>query len=218
MLLAWAYTASWLSLCGLAIVLALRFRGEIALFSRDYWRFLFRPWKLLTIALATGALVVLAPWADDPSWDRIDATFMSVLTFLTAPWVVAVLYRSRARERFRVRRPSGRLTFIALCTLFFSSSWSYDLYLLLRDGVYPSTWLGNLLIGPLLYIGGGLFWSLESRAGRVLLAFTDPRWPAVPAGHDWRPILVPALVLMALASTAFLPYLWPALRSIFGGR
>jgi hypothetical protein len=35
---AWAYTALWLSACGIALVLAARLRGEIVLFSRDYWR------------------------------------------------------------------------------------------------------------------------------------------------------------------------------------
>ena len=210
--LAWAYTALWLCLCGVAFGLALHGRGEVALFTGAYWRFLLRPWKLLTIALATGALVALAPLAEDPSWDRIDATFMSLLTFATAPWVLAVF------QRFRQGQASARLAYVAACTLLFSSTWSYDLYLLLRDGVYPPTWLGNLVVGPLLYVGGGLFWSLESREGRVRLAFMDPLWPAPPGEHDLRAILAPAVVLMVLASAAFLPYLWPALRGALWGR
>jgi hypothetical protein len=210
--LAWAYTALWLCLCGVAFALAVRKRSELVLFTGAYWQFLLRPWKLLTIALATGALVLLAPLADDPSWDRIDATFMSLLTFATAPWVVGVFYRAWQRQA------SGRLVYVAICTLLFSSTWSYDLYLLLRDGVYPPTWLGNLFVGPLLYVGGGLFWSLESRKGRVRLAFMDPFWPAPPLEHDLRALLVPAAVLMALASAAFLPYLWPALRGALWGR
>ena len=210
--LAWAYTALWLFLCGIALGLAVVCRGEIALFSRTYWRFLLRPWKLATLALATGALVVLAPLADDPSWDRVDASFMSLLTFATAPWAVA------AFSRFRQGQASRRVAYVALCTLLFSSTWSYDLYLFLRDGVYPATWLGNLFVGPLLYLGGGLFWSLEPRKGGVSLAFTDPRWPAVPAEQDLGAILVPAVVLMALASAAFLPYLWPPLRRALWGR
>ena len=210
--LAWAYTALWLCLCGIAIFLGARHRGEIALFSRGYWIFLLRPWRVLTILVAVGALVGLAPLADDPSWDRVDATFMSLLTFTTAPWVVCVLYR------FWLGRASGRLAYVALCTLLFSSTWSYDLYLFLRDGAYPPTWLGNLFVGPLLYAGGGLFWSLQPRLGRVQLAFTDPRWPSLPPEDDLRRILVPAVVLMALASAAFLPYLWPALRGALWGR
>lgn len=210
--LAWAYTGAWLSACAAAIALAAGRRREIALFSPDYWRFLLRPWKVATMIVATGSLVVLAPLADDPSWDRVDATFMSLLTFTTAPWVAATFFR------FRRGGTSGPLAYVALCTLLFSSTWSYDLYLFLRDGAYPRTWLGNLFVGPLLYLGGGVFWSLETRNGGFGLAFTDPSWPGTRADEGVRGILVPALVLMALASAAFLPYLWPTLRAMIRGR
>jgi hypothetical protein len=50
---------------------------------------------------------------------------------------------------------------VALCLWLFSASWSYDLYLLLRDGSYPVTWLANLFASSLLYLSAGLFWNLH---------------------------------------------------------
>ncbi len=102
-----------------------------------YWRFLARPWKLTTFAVAAAGLIVIAPYTGDPTWDHVDAAFMSILAFGTAPWAVETLYRA---VRDRVPR---RQTFVALCVWLFSASWSYDLYLLVRDGHYPVTWWGR---------------------------------------------------------------------------
>lgn len=183
-----AYTAGWVSICLLAAKTALRKRAGLGLFSRDYALFLFRPWKLATFALSGGSLVLLAPCAGDPSWDRVDALFMSVLTFATAPWAVGVL------RSFRRGQADRALADAALCVGLFSSTWSYDLYLYCRDGVYPATWLGNLFVGPALYAAAGVFWSLEPREGLARVA----------------PV---ALGLAALAAAVFAPYLWPALLS-----
>lgn len=186
-----AYTAAWMLACSAALAIAARRWRELAPLTAGYWRFLCVPWKLATIAVAVASLVVLAPHAHDPSWDRVDATVMSLATFTTAPWVVGVLDR---RRRGQV---DGALTYVAVCTMMLSASWFYDLYLFVRDGgVYPKTWLGNLFVGPLLYLGGGVFWSLD------LL---------VPRGAPLARFALPALALMALATCAFLPYLvkWP---------
>lgn len=211
--LAWTYTGLWGACCLVAAVLLIRERQRTALLRAGYWRNLISPWKLATASLAGGLLVGLAPYANDPSWDRVDAGFMSVLTFATAPWSVATLYRtSRGME-------SKAQGFAAACVLLFTATWSYDLYLFLRDGHYPETWLGNLVVGPLLYAAAGLFWNLHwSEARGVHLAFRDPAWPDVNAGIGLRRVLLPALILMALAAAAFIPYLWPFFRALAFGR
>jgi hypothetical protein len=204
-----AYTAVWMLACAAAVVVAVKRRRELVILTPAYWRFLAIPWKLATIALATGSLVILAPYAHDPSWDRVDATVMSLLTFATAPWVVAVLDR---RRRGAV---DGAVTYVAVCLMMFVSSWFYDLYLFVRDGgVYPPTWLGNLFVGPLLYVAGGVFWNLEAGEHAWQVAFRQPGWPRVPGGTDLSRIARPALALMLLAAAAFLPYLWPSARAL----
>jgi hypothetical protein len=105
----------------------------------------------------------------------VDAAFMSVLAFATAPWVVAALY------------------------------------LLLRDGYYPVTWLANLLASSVLYLCGGLLWNVDWTAGRGLgFAFTAERWPPGDSAATFRRVLGPALLLMGLVSAMILQLLWLA--------
>jgi hypothetical protein len=75
---------------------------------------------------------------------------MSVLAFTTAPWVVGTLYLGVQR------RVSWAHVYIAICLWLFSASWSYDLYLVIRDGAYPNTWLANLFASSVLYMRWGL--------------------------------------------------------------
>jgi hypothetical protein len=79
------YLAIWLCLCLFAIYLAIRKRAEIGYFSPVYWRYLFQPWKVVTFVLALAAFNLAAPFSGDPTWDYVDSTFMSVLTYTTAP-------------------------------------------------------------------------------------------------------------------------------------
>ena len=203
------YTAAWTACCCAAVAWAWRDRDGVVLFRAAYWRHLLVPWKAATGLLAAGLLIGLAPYADDPSWDRVDAAFMSLLTFATAPWSVGILYRAR-----RGREPRGH-AWVALCALLFVSTWSYDLYLFIRDGRYPDTWLGNLFVGPLLYLGAGVFLNLHwSEARGVHPAFLDPSWPCVGGSVALRRLLLPAAALIAMAACAFLPYLWPFLRGL----
>jgi hypothetical protein len=60
-----------------------------------------------------------------------------------------------------------------------SASWSYDGYLLLRDGHYAPSWLSNIPPSSGLYFAAGLFWSLTWRPGRgVVFAFMLDEWPS----------------------------------------
>ena len=65
--------------------------------------------------------------------------------FLGAPWSSGTLYLAfRGRSGFRQ-------AYVAFCLWMFSASWSYDLYILLRDGEYPNTWLPNIAAASILY-------------------------------------------------------------------
>lgn len=148
------YISAWGSACIFSLILYLRDKNSYAFSHANYWRFLLIPWKVVTFVIATTALTVIAPYTGDPTWDYFDALFMSLLTFSTAPWAIGIIYKVTKKEL-----PLKR-AFVAVCIWMFSASWSYDLYLLIRDGYYPATWLPNIfcVIGTL-------------RLGRLVLEF-----------------------------------------------
>lgn len=160
-----------------ACVAALRHRAQLALFTAGYRAQLRAPARLALFAVALAAFVLLAPLTGDPTWDAIDASFMSLGCYALAPWTLGVLYRARERSRVELG--------VALVLSLFALSWSYDLYLVLRDGVFPPTSLTNLAASAILYVLGGLFFSLGHHEARGLLfVFMDPRWPAW-SGDRW---------------------------------
>ncbi len=197
------YAASWALVCLIAAGWLVARRRLVALFTRAYWRFLGAPWKLATFALAAAGLIVLGPYTGDPTWDWIDSSFMSALTFATAPWTVAVVWRA-ARGRAS-RAEAAAAVVVAL----FSAGWSYDAYLWWRDGYYPVTWLQNLFASSLLYAAAGLFWNLERAPdGTLLFAFTREPWPPATPAAGFREVAWPALVLMALVAAMVVPLVW----------
>jgi len=50
-----------------------------------------RPWKLMTLAIGLGLLLVGANYYHAPDWDYKISFIMAILTYLTAPWAVRVL-------------------------------------------------------------------------------------------------------------------------------
>lgn len=199
------YVGAWAALCLVGVWMYLRDPRAYAISSPSYWRFLGQPWKLATFVAAATGITVIAPYTGDPTWDYVDAGFMSVLTFCTAPWAVGAIYRTVKRSL------PWRQAFVAACLWLFSASWSYDLYLLLRDGRYPLTWAANLFASSMLYLCGGLFWSLDWTAGRGFgFAFMERDWPAPGSGADFRRVLWPALLFMLLVGGLILSFLWPA--------
>jgi len=55
-----------------------------------------------------------------------------------------------------------------------------DLYILLRDKIYPPTWYNNLYISGGITFIAGLFWNLYYRDDHGLtFAFTMEEWPSV---------------------------------------
>lgn len=170
-----AYIACWALACLVALALYVRHPGGFAVSLRGYRQLLSEPWKLATFVAGAASITLIAPFAGDPTWDRVDGCFMSVLCFLTAPWVVAVLFRAAHR------RTGWQETYVAVCAGLFSASWSYDIYLVWRDGEYPLTWHSNLFASSVIYLCAGLFWNLEWHPQRgVIFSFMREGWPSRP--------------------------------------
>ncbi len=210
--LAALYFALWATACLGALVIALRARKRIAIANPRYWRGLARGWKLGTFALAFVGIVGVAPRSGDPTWDYWDAAFMAILTYLTAPWTLGIVVRS-LRRSLGDRRPAAAEIYVAACAWFFSASFSYDLYLWLRDGNYPSTWSSNAVASSGLYAAGGAMWSLRwTQAGGTTFAFLVPDWPESLADGGVRGILPFVVGFMLLVVGLLSPFLWMALH------
>lgn len=196
------YIAAWSACCLLALVLYLRRGKAFAISRRAYWHFLVEPWKLFTFVAGAGLITLVAPYTGDPTWDRVDGLFMSVFCYTTAPWVVATVFFA-ARGRVGVDE-----LVVAVIVWLFSASWSYDIYLVWRDGDYPLTWFPNLFASSVIYLCAGLFWNLEYRPGRgVIFSFMEEGWPARPAQPSlWR-IAIYAAIFALPAIAAVLIYL-----------
>ena len=100
--------------------------------------------------------------------------------------------------------------FVALCLWMFVASWSYDLYLLIRDGYYPFTWLPNIPASSVLYISAGLLWNLDWRENRgVIFAFMEPDWPIPNTQASLSKVFWLALPLMILVTSLILGFFFP---------
>ena len=198
------YLSLWVFACILALGMAYHLRAVIDITGSSYQRYLFMPWKWVSFAIAATGMTVVAPYTGDPTWDYIDALFMSIFTFLTAPWAIGTLYLWMTGKR------SAGLAYIALCCWLFSASWSYDLYILIRDGEYPHTWWSNLMLSSVLYICAGLMWNLEyqTRSG-VIFGFMRSNWPAPVAEDQFIRIFWFALPFMILVAALILAFVIP---------
>jgi hypothetical protein len=196
------YIASWSGACLVALALFLRNPAAFAISRRSYWHFLAEPWKLATFIGGTALITLVAPYTSDPTWDHVDGLFMSVLCFMTAPWAVATVF-------FAIRRRATRAeTYVAICAWLFTASWSYDIYLVWRDGEYPVTWFANVFASSDIYLAGGLFWNLEWQRGRgVIFSFMREDWPSRPAETSFVRLLGYAAVLALLPITAVLMFI-----------
>ncbi|MDX1434523.1 MAG: hypothetical protein R3286_18925 [Gammaproteobacteria bacterium] len=196
------YTVCWLVACLIAIGVAIGTRRRCELLGRAYWRFLSKPWRVATFVVAATCLVVVAPYTGDIMWDYVDATFMSVLTFATAPWATGTAYRFiRGWSRL------GNL-YIALCVWMLSASWAYDLYIYFRDGHYPVTWFANLFASSVLYVSAGLFWNLDHREGRgVVFAFMESDWFSQSEASSFWKIAAYAAPFMAIVAATIVYFL-----------
>ena len=197
-----AYLAGYSLACVAAIFLMFRERNKLILFRRNYRRFLQSSWKLGTFAIAALAMTIMAPYTGDPTWDYVDASFMSILTFLTAPWAVGTLFLALRRQATPVH------VYIAVCVWMFSVSWAYDVYILLKHGYYPPTWLPNIVLSSIIYFAAGLMWNLQRKNGRgVVFGFMEPGWPDPRHELGFRRIVWFAVPIMILVTMMIAPFL-----------
>jgi hypothetical protein len=161
----------------IAFGVALKHRASLVLFSKGYRAQLLDRPRLALFALALSAFVFLAPLTGDPTWDAVDAIFMSLGCYVFAPWTCGVVYRARQTTKLEFA--------LAVAFSLFTVSWSYDLYIVLRDGIFPRTSRENLFASTILYTLGGLFFSLgQHRERGLLFVFMDAAWPAW-SGDAW---------------------------------
>ncbi len=203
-----AYIIGWSSLVLLALVLAVRERRAIAEGTRGYVASLLVPWKLIAFALAFAFFVFAAPYTGDPTWDWKDGGLMSLLTYLTAPWSVGIVARTR---KHGVRAP---LLFIALVVWMLSASWSYDGYLFLRDGRYPRSWAANIPASSALYVAAGMLFSLVHVKDRgIVFDFMTPEWKLTPRSGFGK-IALAASILIVGVVLALSPFVLEVVRSL----
>ena len=196
------YIASYSLASLFAMVLIVRERRSLVLLQVNYWQFLFSRWKLVTFAIAAISMTIMAPYTGDPTWDYFDAAFMSILTYLTAPWAVGTLFLALRRQ--------AKLThvYIAICVWMFSASWTYDLYILLKHGYYPATWAPNIVLSSILYFAAGMMWNLQKKVGRgVIFGFMEPGWPDPSYELGFRQVIWLALPFMLLVTAMIVPFL-----------
>lgn len=197
-----AYIACYLTVMLVGAACLIARRKHLALFSADYRKFLLLPWRLTTFIIAFLGMVLVAPYTGDPTWDYVDAAYMSLLTYLTAPWTVSTLHFAFARRARMID------IFIALVIWLTVASWSYDLYILFKLHMYPPTWAVNIAASSVLYLCAGLMWNLDWRAGKgVVFAFREPGWPQ-PAGGSFMRIAGFAAPFMLIVSLGVAYFLW----------
>ena len=128
MIHACAGTSQGDAFCLLAVDILVSDRVQVRGELQQYSTYLTGPWKLAIFAPAFIFVICAGRFTDDETRDVVTGGGMALLTFLTAPWCVGMVYQVLAG-----RRPP-RYLFVAVGLLLFSSSWFYDGYLLLRDG------------------------------------------------------------------------------------
>jgi hypothetical protein len=194
------YIAIWVSFCCVALVILVWERKRILPEWRQYLRFLVVPWKLWLFVPALVFVTFAGRFTNDETWDVVTGSGMAILTLLTAPWVVGVIYQ------VFVGRKSRRYVVVAVALMLFSSSWFYDGYLLLRDGEYTRRWLGNLMLSPIIYVAAGLLWNLEAKPAGVhedsgiRLSFVREDWPSPPADKRFGPIMFVSIPFILIAA------------------
>ena len=201
------YIAIWASFCLIAVVILVWDRKRLLTDWREYWRFLTVPWKMWLFVPAFLFVTFAGRYTNDETWDVVTGSGMALLTFLTAPWVVGLIYQVLVG-----RRPL-RYLIVALALLLFSSSWYYDAYLLLRDGVYTQRWAGNLMLSPFIYVAAGMLWNLEAKDSgefregwQFRFSFVRVDWPSRPLDTRFGPLIfasIPFIVIAAFILVAF---------------
>ena len=197
--LLWTYVACWAAFCVLAAAILVHDRRRLIAEWRGYLRFLLVPWKVALFVPALLFVTFAGRFTDDETWDVVTGGGMSIFTYLTAAWAIGLLWQ--VRQSWRPRR----YLVVAFALWFFSASWFYDGYLLLRDGVYTPRWSANLVLSSILYLAAGLLWNLEAKPGGwVTLAFLRENWPETSTERRFGWLMILAAIPLVLIAAVIL--------------
>ena len=128
---------------------------------------------------------------------------MSILTYVTAPWAIGVIYRCFTGKVGWVQ------LYVATCAALFSFSWSYDVYLLFRDGAYTDLWLANLKLSALVYIAAGLMWNLIWKEDRgVIFGFMADDWLVEEENHQFSKVVLFIVPFVLFVGVLILAFVW----------
>ena len=195
------YIAIWTSFCLFAVCILLWDRKRLLPEWRQYLSFLCVPWKLCLFVPAFLFVTFAGRYTNDETWDLVTGSGMAILTFLTAPWAIGLIYQ------VLVGRRPPRYLIVAIALMLFSSSWFYDSYLLWRDGVYTPRWAGNLLLSPFIYVAAGMLWNLEAQDrgdfhdhASFRLSFVRATWPSRPVDTRFEPLILASIPLILIAA------------------
>jgi hypothetical protein len=194
------YLTCWISFCIIALYIFYIERKRLVLELPIYLKFLCLPWKLSIFAPALLFVSFAGPYTNDETWDFVTGFGMSILTFITAPWSVGLIYQVAIGKRPR------RYLAVAVALLLFSSSWFYDAYLLWRDNAYTNRWAGNLALSPIIYVAAGLLWNLEAKPQTSFhdrfdwrFSFVRSDWPFRPVNTQFTPLIKAMIPLIFIA-------------------
>jgi hypothetical protein len=87
------YMAAWALFCLTAAFILVWDRKRLIPEWREYWCFLCVPWKLWLFVPALVFVTFAGRYTNDETWDVVTGSGMAILTFLTAPWVVGLIYQ-----------------------------------------------------------------------------------------------------------------------------
>ncbi len=181
-----------------AIVVVAWKRGRLRLFTAAYRRQLLDLPRLALLAVAILCLFVIAPVLAPTAWSPAIGLAMALGCYVLAPWALGVLVRLVTRgER------AWAEALLALVAWLFVASSLHDLAALAHDGAPSPSSLANLRVSSVLFVLGGLFFSVawDNERG-VSLAFLHRDWPAWSGdrGGWWR--TWPLYVVIALPVAA----------------
>lgn len=114
-----------------------------------------RPWKVVTLLLGIGLLIVGAFYYEAPDWDVGISLIMGVLAYLAAPWSAHVLVDRR-----------WRLLPVAFLATWVTVDGSYALYWYIKDPAALAAMRdANLLPSLMLYCLCALVWFYRGSLG-----------------------------------------------------
>lgn len=198
------YLTLWMSAVCFSTFIALRNRKECLIFHRSYLQFITERWKVVTFIMATSLVTLAAPYSGDVTWDVPDSLIISLVTYYFAPWSIAIIYKSLRSKRRNLRSLVEMIYIFIPC-------WTYDLYILIRDGTYPPTWLHNIPITFGITVLAGLFWNLYYREDVGLtFAFKFDNWPLLAATR-FRDVFWPCVLLSIPVVASILWFVYMAI-------